>query len=88
MTIHSSWTIFLKTCIIKHRHHSINLLDVKIVEIIQFLLTSGAGLPLKTLHEKLAGSPSFTTSFSGVTEISGRTDNEILVKMPLGFYLL
>ena len=52
------------------------------------MLTSGAGLPLVTTHTNLAGSPSFTTSFSGVTEISGRTDNEILVKMPLGFYLL
>ena len=37
------------------------------------LLTSGAGLPASTVQENCASSPSFTTSFSGVTLITGFT---------------
>ena len=36
-------------------------------------ITSGAGLPASTLQENSAASPSFTTSFSGLTLITGLT---------------
>ena len=38
-------------------------------------ITSGAGLPASTLQENSAASPSFTTSFSGLTLITGLTGN-------------
>ena len=37
--------------------------------------TSGAGLPASTEQENPASSPSFTTSFSGLTLITGFTEN-------------
>ena len=43
------------------------------------IFTSGAGLPASTLQENSASSPSFTTSFSGLTLITGFTAN-MLVK--------
>ena len=43
------------------------------------LLTSGAGLPASTVQENCASSPSFTTSFSGVTLITGFTAKKKLV---------
>ena len=47
--------------------------------------TSGAGLPASTVQENSASSPSFTTSFSGLTLITGFTAGIMLVKKRLHF---
>ena len=52
----------------------------KKIEKITKNFTSGAGLPASTVQENSASSPSFTTSFSGLTLITGFTGNRSIYK--------